>query len=168
MKIKNKCLSKKHKFFSTLTINENIVRNPGIHKYKDIIQPYYNSHEKKIDDFTVCIMWKKNGLVVNKISVPSIFTREKPHLLKPSMTEILIVIRVSPLDFLDTFDKNRKYEVDEIVIIFLSELEDMPFSHFMAQPKPLLCRKLVRNFIEEVFGDFDYIWLPNCFRHIKI
>ena len=41
----------------------------------------------------------------------------------------------------------------------------MTFSRYMAPPKAMLCRKLVRNFIEEDFVDFDYNWLPNCFRN---
>ena len=60
------------------------------------------------------------------------------------------------------------YEVDEIVLIITSDLKDMTFLHYMAQPKSMLCRKLVRSFFEEDFGDFDYNWLPNCFRHINI
>ena len=43
----------------------------------------------------------------------------------------------------------------------------MTFSHYMAQPKSMLCRKKVRTFFEEGFGDFDYTWLPNCFRYIN-
>ena len=40
----------------------------------------------------------------------------------------------------------------------------MTFSHYMAQAKSMLCKKLVWNFIEEDSKDFDYNWLPNCFR----
>ena len=38
------------------------------------MQPYYDEHRKKFDDFTVCVKWMNNGLVVNKISVPSTFS----------------------------------------------------------------------------------------------
>ena len=37
----------------------------------------------------------------------------------------------------------------------------------MDHPKSMLRRKLIRNFIEEDFGDFEYKRLPNSFRHIK-
>ena len=85
------------------------------------------------------------------------------------MIKLPIVERVSPLDFLDTFNRSCiKDEVDETVQIFISDYRDMTFFHYMTQPKSMLCRKLVRNFIEEDFRDFDYIWLPNCFRHITI
>ena len=121
---------------------------------------------KKIDNFSVCVMWKKNEVFINKISDPSTITLEKRHLFQPSMIELPIVIRVSPLDFLDTLDRKINNEVDEINIIFISDL--MTFSHYMAQPKSMLCRKLKRNFIEEDFGDFDYNWLPKCFGNINV
>ena len=62
-------------------------------------------------------MWKTNGVFVNKISVPTTITPEKPLLFKPSIFELPIVIKVLPLDFLDTFDRNINNEVDEINII---------------------------------------------------
>ena len=169
IKLKNKkrhCLTKKHKYFSNLIMKKNLVRNPEIDKLKDIIQPYYNNHKKTFHNFTVCIMWKKNDVLKNKVSVPSAITLEKPHLYKSSMIELSIVVKVSPLDLLDTFDRNINNEVDEINLKFISDLKDVTFLHYMDQPKSMLCRKLVRNFIEEDFRDFDYIWLPKCFRHI--
>ena len=112
-------------------------------------------------------MWKKNDVIIIRISVPSTITLQKPHLLKPSMIELPIVVRVSSLVFLDTFDRSCiKNEVDEIVILFISDLKNMTFSHYMDQTKSMLCRKPVRSFIEEDIGNFDFIWLPNCFRHI--
>ena len=41
----------------------------------------------------------------NRISNPSTITTEEPYLFKPSMIELPAVIRVSPIDFLDTFDR---------------------------------------------------------------
>ena len=101
-------------------------------------------------------MRKKIGELINKISVPSTITLEKSHLFKPSMIELPIVVRVSPLDSVDTYGRNINNEVDEINIIFIPDLENIAFSHYMAQPKSRLSRKLVRNFIEEDFGNFDY------------
>ena len=43
----------------------------------------------------------------------------------------------------------------------------MTFSHFIAQPKSMLCRKLIKNFFEEDFADFDFDWLPKCFKNIN-
>ena len=151
---------KKHKIFSNLILNKYNVRNPEIDKFKDINQSYYDEYKKKFDNFTACVKWMNNGLVVKKISAPSTTTLQKAWLFKPSVIELPIVVRVSPLDFLYTFDRNCiNDEVDEIAITFLSDLKDITFSHYMAEPKSTLCRKLVRNSIEEDFGNFDYNWL---------
>ena len=91
-------------------------------------------------------MWKKHDALINRISVPSTITLEKPHLFQPSMIEIPIVVRVSPLDFLDTFDRNINIEVIEINIIIISDLDDFTYSQYMSQPESMLCRKLVGNF----------------------
>ena len=108
-------------------------------------------------------MWMNNGLVVKKISVPSIITYQQ--ILK----KLTITRKETACDYIDK--RNQGYvinEFDEIVITCISDLKDITFSHYMAQPKSMLCRKIVRNFIAEDFGDFDYIWFPNCFRHINI
>ena len=97
-------------------------------------------------------MWKKNDVQLNEISVLSTITPEKPHLFKPSMIELPKVVRVSSLDFFDLFDRNINNEVDEIFIIFISDLKDIELSHYMDQPKSMLCRKLVKNFLEKPLG----------------
>ena len=112
-------------------------------------------------------MWKKNDVFINKISVPSTITLEKPHLFKPCMVELPIVIRLSPFDFLDTFDRNMNNGNDEINILFIFDLKIITLSHYMNQPRSMLCRKLERKFIEEDFRDFNYNWLPKCFRLIN-
>ena len=83
-------------------------------------------------------MWKKTDVLINKISIPSTITLQNAHLLQPNMIELPIVVRVSPLDFLDTFDGNINNEVDEINIIFISDLDDITFSHYMTQPKSMI------------------------------
>ena len=123
--------SKKHKYCSNLIIKKYIVRNPEIDKSRDIIHSYYDKHKKKFDNFTVCVIWKKNDVIINEISVPITITLEKPHLFTPSMIELPIVTRVSLLDFLYTFHKNITEELDEIDIIFTSDLKDMTFLHYM-------------------------------------
>ena len=84
-------------------------------------------------------------VLINKISVPNTITLQEPCLFKPSMIDLPIVVRVSPIVFLDTFARKRN-EVDEIKIILTSKLKGMTFSHYMAEPKSTLCRKLVRIF----------------------
>ena len=38
----------------------------------------------------------------------------------------------------------------------------MTLQHYMKQPRLMLCRKLERNYDR----DFEYNFLPYCFRHI--
>ena len=68
-------------------------------------------------------------MLVNEIFVPSKITLEKPLLLQPSMIGIQKVVRILPLDFLDTFDRNKNGEVDEINRKITSDLEDMTLTH---------------------------------------
>ena len=96
-------------------------------------------------------------MLINKISVPSTITLQKPHLSKPIMIELPIAVRVTPLDFVDKFDRNMNYEVYEIDIFFISDLEDMTFSHYMVQPKSMLCRKLVEILLKKTLGSLIVI-----------
>ena len=91
-------------------------------------------------------MWKKNDMHKNRISVPNTITLEKPHLFQPGLIDLPIVIRVSPLDFLDTVENNTTEEVDEIDIIFTSDLNDSTFSHYMTQPKSMIQRSFIKTF----------------------
>ena len=107
-------------------------------------------------------------MVINKISLPSMITLRKPHLFEPNKIELPIVLKVSPYHFLDQFDKECILdEVDENNIKFISDLTVMTFFHYMAQPKSMHCRRLIKKFIEESYGNFDYNWLPKCFGNIN-
>ena len=103
-------------------------------------------------------MWMKNGLIVNTILVPSI------NIYHQIMMRLPITRKETACDYLNKYMIN---EVDEIYKIFISDLKDLTFSHYMAQRKIMIQRKIERSFIEEDFGDYDYDWLPNCFRHIN-
>ena len=84
------------------------------------------------------------------------------------MIDLPTVVRVSPLDFIDTFDRSCiKDGTDEINMILTSDLREITFLLYRTQPSAKNCRKLVQNFIEHDYGDFDYNWLPICFRHIN-
>ena len=99
------------------------------------------------ESISKCLAKSFEALVKHKL--------EKPHLFKPCMIEIPIVTKLSTLDFLDTVDKKITEEVDETAIIFISDLDDIIISHYMTQPKSRLQRKLLKNFIEEDYGNFD-------------
>ena len=51
------------------------------------------------------------------------------------MIELPILVKVSPLDFLDTFDRNINNEVDEINIIFISDVTDIKFFSLFGSTK---------------------------------
>ena len=51
-------------------------------------------------------------------------------------------------EYLDSLDLDQCNFCDEINIIFISNLKDITFVHFMEQPKSMLCRKLIRNLID--------------------
>ena len=166
--------SKKHRYFlSNIIVNKYIVKNNDIYKFKDILQSYCDEHKKKFNDFTVMIIWKKNDVIKNKISVPSTITLQKLHMFKPDMFEIPIYVKVSEREFLDIFDINCVYNIlsDEIDIKIISELKEMTLQHYMNQPRSMLCRKPERDYIGGNYQivderDFDYNFLPYCFRHI--
>ena len=65
--------------------------------------------------------------------------------------------------YLDILDLDQ-YLCDEINIIFISNLKDMTFIHYMQQPKSMLTRRLVRNIIDGNYDGYHYKWLPNCFK----
>ena len=89
------------------------------------------------------------------------------------MFKIPIYVKVTEREFLDIVDRNCVYNIisDEIDIIFVSKLREMTLQHYMKHSRSMLCRKLERNFIEESDpppngGDFEYNFLPWCFRNI--
>ena len=72
-----------------------IVKNIDINKFKDILQSYYSEHKKKLKEYTVRIIWKKNEMIINKISIPCSITLRRTHLFKPDMFYLPIYIEVS-------------------------------------------------------------------------
>ena len=63
--------SKKHKYFSNVITIKYNVKNNEFYNIKDFIQTNYKNHKKKYNSFSLCVMWKKNDVLVNKISVLS-------------------------------------------------------------------------------------------------
>ena len=97
-------------------------------------------------------------MILNKISDPSVIKIRKPHLFEPNMIQLPIMLKILAYDCLDQFSKECvNDEVDEIDIIFLSNLNDITFFHYMNQPKSMFCRKLIRNSIKEDFGNLIII-----------
>ena len=164
----------KHRYFlSNIIVKKYVVKNNDINKFKDILQSYCDEHKKKFNEFTVMIIWKKNDMIINKISIPRIITLRRTHMFKPDMIEIPIYVEVTEREFLDIVDRNCVYNTisDKIDIIFVSKLGEITLQHYMIQPRSMLCRKLERNCIEESDPppdgrDFDYNFLPYFFGYI--
>ena len=111
---------------------------------KYIVQSYYEEHKKKIDQFRIDVIWKTNDVIINKISVPCTITYIQTHIFKPIMEEIPFHVKLSLNEFQNMIDRGCKYNIttDEINIIFISKLEDITISHYVEQPRSMLCRKL--------------------------
>ena len=133
-----------------------------------MIQSHYDEQIKKFNGFTVRVMRKKNGVLINKISVPVTITLRETQMFRPMWRDIPVYVRVSSREFLDILDRNYKNDkVDEMNIIFISDFRDITLSHYKDQPRSMLCTKLEGYFIEDKFGDFVYNWMPNFFRHLN-
>ena len=140
---------------------------------KNILLSYCDEHKRKFNEYTLTIIWKKNDMIIYKISIPRTITLQRTHMFKPDVFEIPIYVKVSEREFLDIVDRNCAYNIisDEIDIIFISKLKEMTLQHYMKQPRSILCRKLEKNYIEENYQKvnnraFDHNFLPYCFRHI--
>ena len=112
-------------------------------------------------------------MIINKISIPRTITLRRTHMFKSDVFEVPIYVKVSEREFLDIVDRNCAYNIvsDEIGKIFISKFKEITLQHYMEQPRSMLCRKLERNYIAENDTpnddkDFDYSFLPYCFRDI--
>ena len=90
-----------------------------------------------------------------EITLPNnVFVEKKYRIGFGCVTKPLI--RIEPcvvcLDILDL----DQYLCDEINIIFISNLKDMTFVHYMQQPKSMLTRTLVRNIIDGNSDEYDF------------
>ena len=144
--------SMKHRYFSSNNIvNKYIVNKGDIDKFKDILQSYCDEHKKKFNKFTVMIVWKKNGMIINEVSIVRTITLQRTHMFKPDMIEIPIYVEVTERDFLQIVDRNCVYNTisDEIDIIFVSKFKEITLQHYCEQARSMLCRRLERNYIEK-------------------
>ena len=88
--------SMEHRYFlSNMIVNKYIVKNKDINKFKDIPQSYYDEHKKKMNEYTVKIIWKTNDMIINKISIPCTITLRRTHMFKPDMFELPVYVEVS-------------------------------------------------------------------------
>ena len=156
-----------------MIVNKYILKSIDITKFKDILQSYYDEHKKKFNEFTLGINWKKKDMILNKISIPCTIRFRKTHMFKPDIFEIPIYVKVSEREFRDIVERNCAYNIisDEIDIIFISKSKEMTLQNYMKQSRSLVCRKFEKTYIEGDYPpldnrDFEYNFLPTCFRHI--
>ena len=52
----------------------------------------------------------------------------------------------------------------ETKIVFISDLKEMTFHHYLEQPIPMIQRKMIGRFLEvkQEENNFGYNWLPGC------
>ena len=72
--------SMKHRYFlSNMIVDKYIVKNKDNNKFKDILQSYCDEHKNKFNEFSITIFWKKNDMIINKISIPRTITLQKTN-----------------------------------------------------------------------------------------
>ena len=58
--------------------------------------------------------------------------------------------------------------IPEIEIVFISDPKDNTRQHYLEQPKSMLCRKIIIRFHEPTPLDFEYNWLPDPFKDLRV
>ena len=101
---------------------------------------------KKFNSFTVRVRvyWKVNNEIQFKLSVP--------HVVSFGMVVhwMTVNIKETACDFLDRAIKayltgQEIEKIDDIEIGFISDLNDITLNHYMDRPKPMICRKKIRD-----------------------
>ena len=91
------------------------------------------------------------------------------NLIQYDVNKISKMLMGSCVDYLDFYYNFDNDFCNDISIKFISDLRDISFFHNMKQPESMLCRKFMKNFIEEEnFEDYEYKWLPNRVKLLKI
>ena len=139
--------SNKHKYFSNLILNTSTVKDVKLDEFKDVVSKYYFDHVKKFISFTVKICCKVNNEHQFKLSVAHVVS------LGMVVYPMTVNIKETASDFLDrarkAYLKGHEIEkIDETEIVFISDLKDITFNHYMDPPKPMICRKMIRRFFE--------------------
>ena len=127
------------------------------------MKSHYVDHKNKFNSFTVLVVCKMNGEVIDEIKLSSYVAMEKKYRLYNKILDGERGIRSCYEYINDCFFINEDY--DEINIIFISDFQDITFYHCLNQPMSKLTRKLIINLSQNQSGDYTYKWLPNCFLY---
>ena len=81
--------SKKHKYYYlNLIINKYIVNNDEFDNFKDILKSHYVNHKKKCNSFSVLIVSKINGEIIDKTELSSHIVMKKTSLIRSLMVKL--------------------------------------------------------------------------------
>ena len=75
--------------------------------------------------------------------------RVKMIIIQHDVNKMSKMLMGSCVDYLDTYYIFANNFCDEIRIIFISDLRDISFFHYVKQPKSMLCRKLVKKLLKK-------------------
>ena len=161
--------SKKHKYYSNTTLNRYVTKDVEVNKFKDIFDPYFIKHTKKFNLLEVCISLRfeygdsdpcnreirvSNYVACNIQSEHySTYTTESANDFLNRVKNIYLSHRCSPKVIL------------EVEILFVSDFLHITRNHDLGLPKSMLCRKLIRRFLESTHN-FECKWLPDSFRDL--
>ena len=159
--------SKQHKHYSNLILNQYVINNVDVQKFKDIFDPYYTNHSRKIIYFNLCITLRYNpnlshptdnkDLLEHKIKISNIvsYTIHSQHYTTFSSE--------SASDFLYRdigIYFPYGYIISNIEILFISDLKNITKEHYLELSKSMLERKLNRKVYEKPAQESEYNWLP--------
>ena len=158
--------TKKHKFYSNLILNRSVIKNVEVIKVRDIFNPYFIEHTKKLNLFTVCIFLRFDDDEDPRNHNISVSNNVTHHILSGNHSTFTTELAS---DFFDRFipiylsHKCDPKMIQEIEIVFISDPKDIIQEHFLKQPKSMLCRELIGKFHEST-QDFECKWLPDSFK----
>ena len=153
--------TKKHKYYSNLILNRYVIKNVEVIKFKDVFNPYFIEHTKKINFFTVQIslrLGEGESHLNHKINVSNYVTY---NIQSENYTTYTTEIANDFLHRVIAIYLSRECISFEIETVFISDPKDITQKHYLELSKSMLCRKLIRRFHESTSQDFEYKWLPD-------
>ena len=69
--------SKKHTYYSNLTLNTYFVKDVKLDEFKDVLFKYYFDHMKKFKIFTVRVYWKVNDKFISNYQYLILYHMER-------------------------------------------------------------------------------------------
>ena len=164
--------SKKHTYFSNLILNRYVIKLVKVDEFKDISNPYFTEHTKKIVYFSVQVVLKflddDIDCLRHKTSVSNNVTYNIESENYSTYTTVLAPDFVQGVIKIYLSLGCSPQIIPEIEIVFISNPKDITRQKYLEQQKSMLCRKLVGRFHESTPLDFEYNWLPDSFKDLRV